>query len=250
LQLSIFKFSSAHIVAVVVFIQALLLCENTNGQKSNNMQTKDNDILFNIELPKQVILGQDVRFEITLLALKKVDVSDLNTSCIEYLLERMSENEEKRSIYGYYLADNTQIISKAMSNGKHLFMRVKKRSKRVKLQKGKKLEHSLSISEIFKRYLEPGEYVLSAKYENRLNAEAHFEVKVDPKKSIPMLINLIEKGNYGTKVWARNAIFIMTGRPEWSPKIDDNEKTVKMECDRLRVWWIENESSVELKTRF
>ena len=127
------------------------------------------------------------------------------------------------------------------------------------LPAGKQLKLNLNLGEVIDgRYLRPGKYRLHLQYDDRLMADASFEITFDPNRDLERVIELFEHGVSGTGVrtFAADMLADMTynlGRDRMLFELssEDTPKKIKSDVDKIRNWWAQNRTSLRLeKGRF
>lgn len=230
-------------IAILVSVFCALSQACASAQASSN-------VILEVEIEKQVPLAKEIPFTVILSAKKDPEVTTLETATLEFRLERLTPGATpgvmKRSISGHAVLDNTKAFVTRFPGGQDLIERVILPRRKVTLSAGQQLRRALQLSEVFQRRYGPGEYVLTAKYEDNAVAEARFKIVIY-KESVPALIDLIEKGDFESKVWARNTLFIIAGQPAWSPSTTEGLEKIKSEVQKLRSWWVENKPSLKLQ---
>lgn len=202
-------------------------------------------LTLRLDLPRVVALGWRVPLTLILSSTEDRDVPTLDTAVLEYTLERFSPDQTHKSVYAHRLDDGTRAMVTRTADGRELVEWVKGERKVVRLANGNRLERHLVIAEIFRKFSEPGDYMLTVRYESKLTAEAPLRVVLEYVESVPALIDLIESADTDTKSWARNMLWIVTGQPSWRPGKDDDPQMLQTRIRELRTWWRENHELFE-----
>ncbi|MFC1805941.1 hypothetical protein ACFL09_03075 [Planctomycetota bacterium] len=194
-------------------------------------------LTLSLDLPKVCALGQRMSFTLRLESARDQEVATLDTAVVEYTLARRSADGSRMLLHAHHLHDNTRVIVEKTPGGRELAMRIKVEPRTVALPKGKRLERHLVLQDVFAKFSEPGDYVLTVRYQDTPPAQASFRIVLEYSASVPALIGLIERGDLATRGWARNMLWIVTGQPDWRPSKDDAPATVKARIAALRAWW-------------
>jgi hypothetical protein len=212
------------------------VCQFCNSVRGGDGIVYEN-LAMSLSVPKNVPLGSDVIFNLTLRSATTQSVYSLATAD---LLVTVHENSaDHKDVLVLNLGRNRTLVKRDRDGERlELWVRVAKELELI----GEGESSSFDISMLEEREVRPscGEYSVSVVYESKVKAEATFSVVVDSDLTVPMLIDLIAGPDKWARSWARDALFSIVGRPTWKPSEDDTKELIVSEVNALRKWWEEN----------
>lgn len=233
-------------VAQLVLFQARGLVVSRAATRSAQVQSLNLEIV----IPEQVTLGTEIPVELSIAnsSAQQEEIVALGSASVHLVLEKILPENQAEVDSEAYLGGNTRVVETKLPDGQTLIRSIAVVQETITLPPEGKTELTIDLGSAFGgRHFDPGTYILSATYEDELITEGAFQISIDPTQTVPTLNNLIEEGNFETKVWARNSLLILTGQPEWSPREDDSKEKVQSEVEKLRSWWESNKSQLKLQ---
>lgn len=224
----------------------MLIALNSGAANDTPSSVDTHSLKLSIVIQKLCALGQKVPFALTLESTKDQRVPPLETAHLVYFLERYSPDKRSKVAHGHRLDDGVTAIVKKMPNGQDMTLWVKRKApENTSLEKGKRLERRLVLQDVLGKFSETGDYLLTVTYQGAVHAEAAFSILLEYSESVPALIDLTEAGDFETRCWARNALWMITGQPSWRPAKDDDPQVVQARVRELRAWWRDNHELFE-----
>ncbi len=201
----------------------------------------DGSLKIDISMAKKEFrLGEDIHFTVSLESKKTQEVYILDSAQLDFKVEWFFPPGERVSVFGYLMGGRTKWLQRLDGKGSALILIAQEK---ILLEAGEKLEKRLNLSKIVREKPSVGHYVMSVVYENVLKAQTTFDITFNYHKTIPLLINTLEKEDYSEREWARNNLMSLIGKPLWYPDKKDSMDTIKSEANKLRQWWKENKDN-------
>lgn len=232
----------------LIFIFSIVLPEICTGQfqwKEINIKNDGNlEFLLDLHRP-EFVLGESIPFTLSLVTKTDQKVYSLDTAHIRYTLETLSSDGGWTFYHASTSGGKFRAARPSRPNSPTGLAIFPIQQEIVILKTGHMLEKQLSLFDVLKKHITPEikKYKLSVTYENTLKTAQEFTVIFDFKKSIPLLIDMIDTAKtHRDKLWARNVLYLYTGQPEWKPQITDQPEKIQEEVKKLRQWWAEHKT--------
>lgn len=233
-------------ICCVFFIFFIVSFSQFKHDYASDIKLNENTINLAISLNEKIILGEDIFFELKILALDQIEIFDFESARLDFELNKKPlYNDIPFTIYTH-LGGNYSISKDGIC-----FVQDKLKQNKILIKSDSVYNKHFDLRKVFPKRINAGSYQLSIRYEGQLYCKANFDVVIDYSKSIPLIIKKLDTNDFKIRYENQFQLFsIIPFNEVWYSKSIENVDTIKKNIQKIQNYWDSNKKIILLVNNY